>query len=128
MTSGPELVLDVSLHRAAFVDAPCRIRIWCASDVPEHRPVVLVEPTADGDGLPSDGCWPALSAWVRAQLPASAQSPVWLERWQERAVAAVLMDRPGVTELMVVSDVSGPDRDRSPFRRKEFEELTRAEL
>jgi hypothetical protein len=128
MTTGPALALDVTLHNAAFVDAPCRIRIWYDADAPGHRPVVLLEPAANGDGLPSDGCWPALGAWVRAQLPPAAAAPVWLERWQERAVAAVLMDRPGVTELMRVNDVSGPDRDRSPFRRKQFELLTQAEL
>ena len=128
MTPGPELALDVTLHRAAFLDASCRIRIWHAAQLQGHRPVVLLEPAAGGDGLPSDGCWPALSAWVLAQLPPIAASPVWLERWQERAVAAVLMDRPGVTELMLVNDVSGPDRDRSPFRRQQFELLTQSEL
>jgi hypothetical protein len=57
----------------------------------------------DNPGLSVTAAFPFLAQQVRSLLPPQSPEPVWVEHWPERAVAAVLLERPGPTTDMLVS-------------------------
>lgn len=67
------------------------------------RPVVVVSEAPDNTGYSVSLAFDAIAEHVRRFLPADGPAPVWLERWPERALAALLLHegRVAATHLMV---------------------------
>jgi hypothetical protein len=81
----------------------CRVEVWAPAD--GGPPVAILSELPDNPGLSVTAAFPYVAQQVRALLPADLPEPMWIEHWPERAVAAVLLERPGPgTDTLVMGE------------------------
>jgi len=90
----------------------CQVEVWAARD---GRPaVVVLSELPDKPGLSVSTAFPFLAQEVRSLLLLGSLEPIWVERWPARAVAGVVLERPGeTTDTIVFGPPTG--RTRTPL-------------
>jgi hypothetical protein len=91
-----------------------RCRVQILATVGDRPPVAILSEIPTNPGLSVTGAFPFLAQRVRTLLPPDGPEPLWVEHWPERAVAAVLLERPGPTTDMLVTG-PGADCIRTPL-------------
>jgi hypothetical protein len=97
----------------------CRVAVY---DPDAVRPVVVVAELLDNEGCSITLTFDAIADQVRAWLPRQCEEPHWVERWPERALAALLL-RDQVTSAAYLML-----QDRGSWRRTPISPATLAGL
>jgi hypothetical protein len=88
--SGRVTLLDVDLTVPA-VDNPTRCHVTATSAPDLSKSVVLVVDSAANQGVSAHLVFDRVVAAIRWLLPDGCEEPVWIHRWDERALASVVL-------------------------------------
>jgi len=76
---------------------PARYHVTATAGPDGSSPVVLVVDTCENPGVSAHLVFGLVAAAVRRMLPADCREPLWIHRWDERALAAVVLHDRRVT-------------------------------
>lgn len=78
----------------------CRVTVYLRD---QRTPVVIVSELSDNEGPSVSLAFDVVAQFVRAQLPADSGEPLWVQRWPERALAALILrgGRVAATHVLV---------------------------
>lgn len=89
-------LLDLDLSLPTPMGAT-RCRITATAGVDGSGPVVLVVDSSCNPGMSAHRVFDLVAAATRRLLPDGAEEPIWIHRWDERALAAVVLHDRRVT-------------------------------
>ena len=97
--------VGVVVPGAPELTSSCQVMIWRPS--PSLPPVAVLSELPGNTGISVSAAFPAVASRIRELLPRSWPEPIWVEHWPQRAVAAVLLCREGLTTNVVVNEIGG---------------------